>query len=214
MDKVNPEFFDNSDFPWTSILEENWLDIRSELDALSEQEFGEWPRDHMYDNRWNLYLFRTPRQRFDDHCARCPKTAALLEEIPGLTMATFSWLRPQSAIKAHVGFSTIVLRSHLALKVPKSGDVAFRVGNTTRKWEEGKVMVFDDMHNHEAYNRSDEERVVLMLDFLRPWKYRTSALGHVRQRLFPPASYAGSYDRVIDEAKKDVEVVDPRSVKS
>ncbi|KAA3604961.1 MAG: aspartyl/asparaginyl beta-hydroxylase domain-containing protein [Planctomycetota bacterium] len=214
MPSENPEFFDNRDFPWTRMLEENWQDIRQELDNLPKDAFGQWPRDHMFDNQWNLFLFRTPGRRFDKNCELCPKTAALVDKIPGLTMATYSWLRPQSAIKAHVGFTTIVLRSHLALKVPEGGDIGFRVGKTSKRWEEGKVMVFDDMHNHEAWNWSDEERVVLMLDFLRPWKFRTSALGHIRQRIFPPKDYKQSYDYAISEAEKFVETEDPRLIKS
>ncbi len=212
MSRSNPEFFDNSDFPWTKMLEEGFPDIRAELDALTDKDFGEWPRDHMFENHWNLFPFVAPGREFPKNQAVCPKTTALLKRIPGLTMGVFSWLRPQSEIKAHVGFTDVVLRSHLALKVPREGqDFAFRCGTTTRKWEEGKVMVFDDMHNHEAWNHTDEERVVLMIDFLRPWKWRTSSLGYFRHRIALPKFYKHSYDRVYWESAKEVETADPRA---
>jgi beta-hydroxylase len=37
-----------------------------------------------------------------------------------------------------------------------------------RSWEEGKSLVFDDSHLHEAWNDSDSYRVVLFVDLLRP----------------------------------------------
>jgi aspartyl/asparaginyl beta-hydroxylase (cupin superfamily) len=209
---AHPEFFDNADFAWTQVLEERFPAIRAELDALTDSNFGEWPRGHMFDNKWNLFPFLTPGREFEDNQKVCPETTAALKQIPGLTMGVFSWLRAGSAIKPHVGFTDVVLRSHLAVKVPQSGeDFGFRVGESTRQWEEGKVMVFDDMHNHEAWNRTEEDRVVLMIDFLRPWKWRTSSLGYLRHRVALPDFYKHSYDRVYWEASKEVEDEDPRA---
>lgn len=65
----------------------------------------------------------------------------------------------------------MVLRCHLPLIVPE-GDCAIRIGDETRKWEEGKLMVFDDSFDHEAWNKSDAPRAVLMFDIPNPlWGY-------------------------------------------
>ncbi|MEQ8265060.1 aspartyl/asparaginyl beta-hydroxylase domain-containing protein [Pseudohaliea sp.] len=37
-----------------------------------------------------------------------------------------------------------------------------------RPWVEGEAFVFDDSMEHEAINRSDRERVVLLFDIWRP----------------------------------------------
>ena len=37
-----------------------------------------------------------------------------------------------------------------------------------RSWREGASLVFDDSHEHFAWNRSAEDRVVLFVDFTRP----------------------------------------------
>jgi beta-hydroxylase len=42
------------------------------------------------------------------------------------------------------------------------------VGDETRTWQEGKCMVFDDTVEHEAWNKSDQSRVVLIVDFKAP----------------------------------------------
>jgi aspartyl/asparaginyl beta-hydroxylase (cupin superfamily) len=45
---------------------------------------------------------------------------------------------------------------------------ALRVGGETRSWTQGQCFIFDDTVEHEAWNRSDSDRVVLMIDFTKP----------------------------------------------
>ncbi|HXU80612.1 MAG TPA: aspartyl/asparaginyl beta-hydroxylase domain-containing protein, partial [Polyangia bacterium] len=73
---------------------------------------------------------------------------------------------PGTHIKPHVGWVRTVYRLHLGLVVPP--DCALRVGAETTPWREGACLVFDDTVEHEAWNRSGQDRVVLLLDFLRP----------------------------------------------
>ena len=37
-----------------------------------------------------------------------------------------------------------------------------------RPWEEGKCMIFDDAYEHETWNHTKEERVVLLFDLWHP----------------------------------------------
>lgn len=87
--------------------------------------------------------------------------------MPGLTTAGFSRLAPGTHIQPHVGYTSAVLRCHLGLVVPDEG-CALRVGEDTRTWAEGRCVVFDDTVEHEAWNRSGSDRIVLLVDFLRP----------------------------------------------
>jgi aspartyl/asparaginyl beta-hydroxylase (cupin superfamily) len=54
----------------------------------------------------------------------------------------------------------------LPLIVP--GSCGFRVGGETRAWREGEAFVFDDTIEHEAWNRSDQDRALLILDCWNP----------------------------------------------
>jgi aspartyl/asparaginyl beta-hydroxylase (cupin superfamily) len=56
---------------------------------------------------------------------------------------------------------------HLPLIVPENCG-AIRVGNEARHWVEGEMLIFDDSMQHEAWNDSDRERVVLLFDIWRP----------------------------------------------
>ena len=55
---------------------------------------------------------------------------------------------------------------HLPLIVPAG--CGFRVGASTREWRIGEAFAFDDTIEHEAWNESDELRVVLIIDLWQP----------------------------------------------
>ena len=112
-------------------------------------------------------------QRQPEGCARCPQTEALVRQIPGLMMAGFSRLAPGAHIVPHCGYegyAGYVLRFHLGLDIPEN--CALRVGKETRSWKEGGSRVFDDLTEHEAWNRSNRTRSILLCDFLNPLRRR------------------------------------------
>jgi beta-hydroxylase len=92
-----------------------------------------------------------------------------MEQIPGMKTAMFSILSPRKHILDHRGPYKGVLRYHLGLIVPADAEACrIRVGEDIRHWEEGKSMIFDDTFNHEVWNDTDQRRVVLFVDVLRP----------------------------------------------
>ena len=78
----------------------------------------------------------------------------------------FSLLRPGARITPHTGVHNARLICHLPLIVPPG--CGFRVGNEIREWEEGKLIIFDDTIEHEAWNEGTADRVVLIFDVWRP----------------------------------------------
>ena len=93
--------------------------------------------------------------------------------------ADFSFLPAKTQIKPHVGFTKMVLRAHLGLIIPEGCGI--RVGNETRSWKEGKMLVFDDSFEHEAWNNSDQDRFVLMLDIANPrWGYSADEINRYK----------------------------------
>lgn len=174
----NPKcFYETSEFPELKILEENYKTILEELQNLRKgSENGYWLNtfpDYLFPESkgsWKVFTFRFFGIKHPLNCSLCPKTAAILEKIPGLVSADFSFLPAKTHIKPHVGFAPVVLRSHLGLIIPK--DCGIRVGDQTKTWEPGKLIVFDDSFDHEAWNNSDEDRFVLMFDIRNPrWEY-------------------------------------------
>ena len=80
--------------------------------------------------------------------------------------AMFSLLAPRTRIPPHTGVANTRLVCHLPLIVP--ADCGFRCGETIREWRVGEAFVFDDTIEHEAWNDSDQLRVVLIIDLWAP----------------------------------------------
>lgn len=80
----------------------------------------------------------------------------------------YSVLKPGKKISPHRGPYQGVLRYHLGLIIPKSEACHIKILGVTHCWQEGKSFIFDDTYEHEAQNLSQEERVILFVDFFRP----------------------------------------------
>ena len=179
-------FFDNSQFPFTELLEKNWKDIYEELMRLKDGQFLDWPEKHLYSDGWSVFGLYSFGIKMDKNCAICPKTTALLEQIPGLMTGGFSHMKPGTHIAPHSGAPEGVLRCHLGLIVPEN--CAIRVGGEVRGWAQGKTMVFDDTFEHEAWNKSEESRVILLLDFESPLAQQPPKKKSLFSRLFSKKS--------------------------
>jgi aspartyl/asparaginyl beta-hydroxylase (cupin superfamily)/Tfp pilus assembly protein PilF len=181
------EFFDRGHFPWLPEIEAKTDVIRAELEAiLAEDDPGILPYVSMEpgtpSNKWSaldrslawgaLHLWKDGR-RDDKACARAPKTAAAVEalplsDLPGRTPTIFfSLLRPGTHLPAHTGVSNVRTIIHLPLIVPEG--CGFRVGGETREWRVGEAFAFDDTIEHEAWNRSDKLRAILIFDVWNPY---------------------------------------------
>ncbi len=159
-------FIDVTQFPFTTVLEQEWQAILAEYLALPDDSFQPWVQREMYDGGWGVYGLIAFSKRIEPALRSCPQTARLLEQIPGLTTAGFSKLAAGAHIQPHIGWVRTVYRAHLGLVTPEH--CAIRVGSEVRPWQAGKCLIFDDTEEHEAWNRSAQNRIVLLFDFLRP----------------------------------------------
>jgi beta-hydroxylase len=169
-------FFDKALFPWAAGIEADWKEVRAELDQVLRyvddipnfQDISEENRAITDDERWKTFFFRAWGIRIASNCARCPRTDALLDRIPGVTSAFFSILMPRKHLPAHRGPYAGVLRYHLGLMVPDPDGCRIRVGSEIGHWREGESLIFDDTYEHEVWNDTDRVRVVLFVDVVRP----------------------------------------------
>lgn len=178
------EFFERSEFDWAQALEAATEAIAAELDALLSDGSGfgpyvvqhpDQPINHhvlMDDPSWSACFLVRDGHKVAANAERCPRTLEALERTPMPRIrgrepnVLFSLLRPGAHIPPHSGIVNTQLVCHLPLIVP--GDCQLRVGSDTRSWEKGKLLIFDDSIEHEAWNRSDQTRVVLLFNVWRP----------------------------------------------
>ncbi|MFN9009950.1 MAG: aspartyl/asparaginyl beta-hydroxylase domain-containing protein [Hyphomonadaceae bacterium] len=179
-------FFDPKDFPWVPAIEAQTAAITEELKSALERQqdafqpyiaykpgdpVNQWAELN-HSQRWSSLSLWRGGVRDETNLAACPKTAAALEEVEmaeigGLCPnAMFSALAPHTEIPPHHGETNARLVVHLPLVVPNN--CLYRVGFEQRRWEVGKVLIFDDTLEHMARNDSDELRVVLIFDVWNP----------------------------------------------
>ena len=179
------QFFERSDFPWLDKVEAATDTIRAELVEVMKENAAFQPyvqaaanRPHNAQNGmlnnpdWSAFYLWKNGEIVAENAARCPNTMAALADVP-LTRTNhlspsilFSLLRPGAHIPAHNGFVNTRLICHLPLIVPDG--CRFRVGNEVRNWVEGKAWLFDDTIEHEAWNDSEQTRVILLFEVWRP----------------------------------------------
>ena len=161
-------FHDASRFPFTRVLERHWREILADYRRV-RHALVDWPERKLYERGWKvLGIYDFPHGApIAANVEASRFTASLIEEhVPRHGAVGFSVLEPGTHIVPHEGYQGDFLRCHLALEVPDHGDLGLRVGDEVRRWHVGRGLVFDDRVPHEAWNRSDEERVVLLLDFV------------------------------------------------
>ena len=181
-------FLKTKDFSWTHDLESNWQEVRKELEHILEhpekipnfQDISKDQTNLTKDEHWKSFFLYGYGYKFASNCDLCPQTTRLLENIPGMFTAFFSILSPGKHIPRHRGPYKGLLRGHLGLIVPQARENCWiQVGEETATWEEGKSMVFDDTYKHQVQNNTDETRVVLFIDVIRPLKFPGSMVNRL-----------------------------------
>ena len=177
-------FYDPGQFDWVAGFEAQVPAMRADVERLLVGESGFHPyvegdanrpnRGHalLGDARWSAFDLWKGGVEVEDNARRCPATMAALRSAPmpriagRSPMALFSLLRPYTHIPPHWGMLNTRLICHIPLIVPPG--CRLRVGNEVRGVEAGKTMIFDDSIEHEAWNDSDETRIVLLFEIWRP----------------------------------------------
>jgi beta-hydroxylase len=170
----------NEPFPFLRDFTENWEVIRKEAEAVLQHReaipafHDVSPDQHKISTgkNWKTFILYGFGNRLEKNCAMAPQTAAMLSKVPHIQTAWFSILSPGYHIRAHRGVSKGILRAHLGLIIPREAEKCrIRVGDVIKVWRPGEIFVFDDTYEHEVWNDTAEERVILLFDFDRPMRF-------------------------------------------
>lgn len=158
-------------FPCTAVLESRYQAIRRELLAVAEVDrVGKQPEGLVRTGAWGVFTLHSLGSPVVPNVGRCPETSRAIEDAIGrpssLGLAYLSALAPGTHLDPHCGHTNARVRVHLGLAIPQGCEL--RVGSTTRTWEEGKCIVFDDSFEHEARNAGTTTRYVLVVDLWHP----------------------------------------------
>lgn len=181
-------FLDTAHFPFLTEFEKRWETIRDEVAGILRNRddipgFEEISPDQYRiakDRKWKTFVLFGFGAPLAKNARQAPVTTELLGRVPNIQTAWFSILAPGYHIPAHTGVTKGIVRAHLGLMIPKEREKCrIRVADQIRAWEQGKVLVLDDTYDHEVWNDTDEERVILLFDFDRPMRLPGRALNRL-----------------------------------
>jgi len=178
-------FWDEQQFEWARKLEKKASVIINEFTKVNKQRNKEKLKNegnnvwasaltedaNSYGVGWKTLVLNDRGTWDPQNCELFPKTARAVRDsgIPA-TEVFFASMDPNSEIKPHSDFTNFVLTCHLAIDIPENGQNKCRltIGNVTKEWLNGKVMLFDTSVMHDAINETDETRYILMFRVWHP----------------------------------------------
>jgi beta-hydroxylase len=168
-------YIPTSAIPELKLLEENWEVIRDEalhLASLREIKAPELHNDIGFNSffkyGWKRFYLKWYDAKHPSAAALCPKTVALLNQIPSVKAAMFAELPPGGQLNPHRDPFAGSLRYHLGLITPNDDSCYIEVDGQQYSWRDGKGVIFDETYIHEAQNKTAESRIILFCDIERP----------------------------------------------
>jgi aspartyl/asparaginyl beta-hydroxylase (cupin superfamily) len=162
--------WDPREIEWTILLEQAYPQIKAELlEMIGRVKLSPHPQNLTDKGSWRVKYFWHHGEEQEEAHRLCPNTSAVLKACmpTGSGNQVFcSVLDKQSHIAPHCGPINTRLTCHLGLVIQRG--CSLRVGTEVLNWQEGKCLVFDDSFEHEAWNNSDGERIVLLIQFWHP----------------------------------------------
>lgn len=171
-------YLDNSYLPGLKKLDDNWETIRDEALAMAElrhikaaQKNDDIGFNSFFKYGWKRFYLKWYDARHPSAEELCPRTVALLREIPEIKAAMFAELPAGGKLNAHRDPYAGSLRYHLGLATPNDDRCFIRVDGEIHSWRDGKSVIFDETYVHDARNDSEDNRIILFCDVERPMRY-------------------------------------------
>jgi aspartyl/asparaginyl beta-hydroxylase (cupin superfamily) len=121
---------------------------------------------------WTLYTLYYMGIAMEAWLQQCPRTFQIINSLPRLCTAypwgdaLFSMLAPGAYLPPHCSVDSLRVRCHLGISIPEGCGI--RVGEGSRQWQQGQCLLFEDGFQHEVWNHSTTNRLVLIVDFWHP----------------------------------------------
>ena len=173
-------------FPELTPLSENWQVIRDEaINLRNHQQIQAAKKNDdagfnsFFKTGWKRFYLKWYNASHPSASVLCPRTVALLQDIPSVKAAMFAELPPGATLNPHRDPYAGSIRYHLGLSTPNDTNCFIQVDGERYSWRDGEFVFFDETFIHEAHNHTDADRIILFCDVERPMRYRwAQAINH------------------------------------
>jgi len=187
-----PVFLDRTTyFPKSALFEDpaTYRSIRQEVDAMLKRTNGgnkltltqdTYSGENTYigsdvrkiggtERAWRLKTVKAGYTYATDAREHFPTLVKVLENVPEVKSCVVSVLEPGIRIPIHVGYYKGILRYMLPTHIPRDKHNVYMCANGEKyAWTEGVGVLWDDTYVHKVFNYSDEVRVLIYMDVVRP----------------------------------------------
>ena len=170
-DGPEPPFAEPAEFPWTKEFEEHHEAIFEELKQYLKNNnlIGYFIKSMVSrENSWKTIPLRTWGIQQYKNQEKFPFTYSIIKKYPQILSSSFNLLEAKSKIHLHCGDTNAIYRCHLGLEIPAElPECGFKVKEEIRPWHTGKWLLFIDAYEHEAWNNSEKDRFIFVVDVVR-----------------------------------------------
>ncbi len=166
-------FYDGRCDAALAALEESYETILEEARKIESASFLPYPTSTTAPGgEWTVYPMCYMGVDLSMFNSACPETFETVKKLPRSALrypwadALFSAHTGGTHLTPHTSIDNLRARCHLALEIPDGCEII--VGGEARRWQAGRALCFDESFEHETWNRSDERRVVLIVDVWHP----------------------------------------------
>ncbi|CAH9050299.1 hypothetical protein PSECIP111951_00164 [Pseudoalteromonas holothuriae] len=181
-------FWDAEDLDWLIELEKNHHIISDELADFKNASKRNIDKEDLFPGMtssfgtqpWELLHLMVYGYKIEAIAKHFPKTLALVSRIvPEYCSVTFSTIPSERKdIPEHSDDRNGTLRIHLGLTTPQDGENFISVSGQKRSWQQGKAFVADVTQPHWVRKTSENERTIIIVDFVRPTSKALKWLGY------------------------------------
>ncbi|WP_277051596.1 aspartyl/asparaginyl beta-hydroxylase domain-containing protein [Zestomonas thermotolerans] len=168
-------YLERRDFPELDLLRDNWQVIREEALSLFDEGYiraalgdNEAGFGSFFKKGWKRFYLTWYDGPLPSARQLCPRTVALLEQVPSVRGAMFTLLPGGSHLNPHRDPFAGSLRYHLGLATPNSDACRIYVDGQPYAWRDGEDVMFDETYVHWVKNETDTTRIILFCDVERP----------------------------------------------
>ena len=157
---------------------------------------------------WRILNIKAGELYSQDAMTHFPYLVRILKRIPDIKSCVISILEPGIRIPIHVGYYKGIMRYMLATHIPTDRKNVFLCANGIKyNWTEGEGVLWDDTYVHKVYNNTDEIRVIIYMDVIRPLKNESiSLLDGLNKWLINQAMNSSIVQNEIKRTEKQIKI--------
>lgn len=166
-------FVSLEEFEWSKVFQDNGQGLKDEIAAFISQHNSPSPyfKKEMVTAEFG---YRTISLRwwdlnFEKNKNHFPMAYKLMQQFPQISTLSYNFLAPGACVKPHFGDTNAIYRCHFGLQIPAEfPECGIKVNGENNSWKVGAFIGFIDAFEHETFNHSKSERIIILMDVIRP----------------------------------------------